>query len=231
MKAARAKVQRRQMATNEREKDQDSKGPVKDQKDQWKQWMKAEREKDQGSTVSACPALNKSWGESIKLLLSARSSHEKLQFKKTRLIAGNESNWRMLQLGDTLIMRPLIQFLIKRVCTNCRGVEISDKEINWVKRVHVSSSDTVAGEGWGGGGRVCICRSPQSGHRPPSAVDSVSGAGPANDPAVSWTFSVSWELWHSTFWADPWWGNLMDESWNVGGRTSISPLSSLHSGC
>ena len=45
MKAARAKVQRRtrerpekdqrrQMATNEREKDQDSKGPVKDQKDQ-----------------------------------------------------------------------------------------------------------------------------------------------------------------------------------------------------
>ena len=46
------------MATNEREKDQDSKGPVKDQKDQWKQWMKAEREKDQGSTVSACPALN-----------------------------------------------------------------------------------------------------------------------------------------------------------------------------
>ena len=34
MKAARAKVQRRQMATNEREKDQDSKGPVKDQRRQ-----------------------------------------------------------------------------------------------------------------------------------------------------------------------------------------------------
>ena len=57
-----------------------------------------EREReDQGLTVSACPPLNASRGESIKMFLSAKSSHEKLQFKKTTLIAGNEINWRMLQ--------------------------------------------------------------------------------------------------------------------------------------
>ena len=40
--------------------------------------------------------------------------------------------------------------------------------------------------------------------RPQSAVDSVSGAGLARNPAVSWKFCASWLSWHSTFWADPW---------------------------
>ena len=56
-----------------------------------------------------------------------------------------------------------------------------------VKRVHVSSSDTVVGEGSGAAAVVsafAVPRSPAT-VRPPSAVDSVSGAGPANDPAVS----------------------------------------------
>ena len=70
----------------------------------------------------------------------------------------------------------------------------------------------VAGEGstWGLGRRQsCLhlpsTRSPTATTvRPQSAVDSVSGAGSASNPAVLWKFCVSWWSWHSTFWADPW---------------------------